>query len=314
MDALPRYIFIVGLPRTGSKLIVNVLSGIEAGEYRATPENFFLGRSFLPGVRRRLSRYGDLSVDSHLAQLVEDMFNGAFHGDFWDRLRDGRLDVEKEWVYQQLKASDRSDRAIYKVILHCHARGVENVIYGDKTGPHLYHVPTLLSWFPDAKIIHTFRDPRAILASEHKKRTEQWDRRADKAASDGKDMQATVVRWTRPLISLAVLFYITFAWLRAAHLHQQYKRRFPKNYTLSKFEDVVSAPDQSVQALCEFLGVPFSADMLNPPKVDSSFGRSKSSGFDVQTLARWQQTLQPWMQRWMSLWGQYYLKKFGYAK
>ncbi len=40
---------------------------------------------------------------------------------------------------------------------------------GEKTPTHYKYVPTLLEWYPEAKIIHTFRDPRAILVSQLKK-------------------------------------------------------------------------------------------------------------------------------------------------
>jgi hypothetical protein len=46
---------------------------------------------------------------------------------------------------------------------------VEDIILGKKTPTHYYYVSTLVEWFPEAKIIHTFRDQRAILVSTIKK-------------------------------------------------------------------------------------------------------------------------------------------------
>ena len=87
------YIFIVGLPRTGTKLMMNVLNGVEGHSAKITPENFFLGRAFLPGTRRKMRAFGDLSVDANVERFVAAMYNGRFHGDYWDRLRDGRIDI-----------------------------------------------------------------------------------------------------------------------------------------------------------------------------------------------------------------------------
>jgi hypothetical protein len=214
---------------------------------------------------------------------------------------------------QALLASDRSERAIYTILLQVHAATGDHVILGDKTGPHLYHVPTLLRWFPDAKVIHTFRDPRAILASEHKKRMTQIQRWLGNARRQQRYGRAAALWLAKPLVSLAIVLYITTAWLRAAHLHYRYKQRYPQNYHLSKFEDLVNAPMPNVQALCHFLGLTFQPTMLQPPSVDSSFERKSESGFDQDALTRWHSGLQPWMKRWLLVWAGRDLKKFGYA-
>ena len=186
-------------------------------------------------------------------------------------------------------------------------------LFGDKTGPHLYHVPTLLEWFPEAKVVHTFRDPRAILVSEHKKRLEQLQRRSGKSRQNGAWAKALLLRGIQPLVSLLIVLYITFAWLRAARLHYSYQKRYPHNYRVSKFEDLVSRPEESIQGICNFLDLEFDQAMLHPPKVDSSYERDTSNGFDMRTLSRWQQSIQPWMKVWLSFWGGRYLKKFDYV-
>lgn len=309
----PKHIFIVGLPRTGTKLMVNILQATPGHHSLLAPENFFLGRAFLPGAWQQMQRYGDLQVDANVYRLVDAMYSGVFYGEYWDRLQGGGWGASRTVMLQTLLAGDRSPQAIYTALLQAVAAGNDvgndQTILGDKTGPHLYHVPTLLRWFPEARIIHTFRDPRAILASEHKKRTAQWQRRRAKAHS----MRAFAMRLLQPLVSLLIVLYITTAWLRAARLHYRYKQRYPQNYYLAKFEDLVNQPVTQVSALCHFLGLPFDPAMLHPPTVDSSFERTDETGFDPAVLTRWQGALQPWMKGWLHLWAGRVLKKFGYA-
>ena len=123
---------------------------------------------------------------------------------------------------------------------------------------------------------------------------------------------ALAYRLVRPLASLLIVLYITSAWLRAAHLHYRYQRRYPHNYRLSRFEDLVGAPEATVQGLCRFLDLRFDAAMLNPPRVDSSFERKQETGFDPQTLDRWQSALRPWMKTWLRYSLGSYLRGLGY--
>lgn len=313
----PEYIFIVGLPRTGTKLMMNILENSRQKRCFIAPENFFLGRAFRAGVRQKMKKIGNLSVDANVYKLVEVMYSGKFYGAYWDGLANGSLGIDREMLQQRILNSDRSDKSIYSILLQIRADIVEdeitnNIIWGDKTGPHLYHVPTLLEWFPEAKIIHTFRDPRAVLASEHKKLHQKLQRQIGKSEKAGDKLKAVWLRLNGPFLSLTIVLYVTIAWLYAAKLHYKYKKLYPNNYYLSKFEDLVNEPIYNVKRLCEFLDLEFHPNMLNPPKIDSSYSREGGLGFDTQTLNRWQNYLKPWMKAWLLLWGRKYLREFGY--
>ncbi len=315
----PEYVFIVGLPRTGTKLMMNVLENCQQKRCYITLENFFLGRVLQPGVRQKMRKIGDMSLDKHVHQLVEAMYTRNFFGAYWDRLADGRLVIDKEAMLQRILDSDRSDKAIYSILLQIHTGLSENemtdgLILGDKSGPNLYRAPTLVEWFPEAKVVHTFRDPRAILASEHKKLLNKQDRDVEKLKATGKKNKAAFFKLTRPLLSLLVVLYITIAWLYAVRLHYKYKKRYPKNYYLSKFEDLVTEPEANVRKLCEFLEIEFHPTMLQPPKIDSSYSKKSGTGFDKQTLNRWKDYLKPWMSALLLLWGKKYLREFGYIR
>ena len=78
--------------------------------------------------------------------------------------------IDPASMLRRLLETDRSDAAIYQALLQGENEEAEGLILGDKSGPNLYHVPTLLEWYPEAKVIHTMRDPRAVMASELKRR------------------------------------------------------------------------------------------------------------------------------------------------
>jgi hypothetical protein len=305
----PRYVFIVGLPRTGTKLMQNILENAQDVKCSISPENFFWGRVIRPGARYKMRRIGDMSDDANVHKLVYNMYTGNFFGEYWRRLKDGSLGVDREVMLQMILDTDRSDKEIYAVLLQAHAEVTDNTILGDKSGPHLYRVPTLLDWFPDAKIIHTFRDPRAILASEHKRRYRFISNKFVR-----KRLTAFPFKLFDPFLSLMITLYITIAWSYAVKLSWKYKKSYPMNYYLSKFEDLVSEPEASIRQLCEFLDIEFHSEMLNPRKVGSSFGPRRGAGFDRQTLDRWKDHLKPWMNTWLLFWGKKSLREFGYIR
>jgi hypothetical protein len=296
------YIFIVGLPRTGTKLIMNVLAGSSRKIY-ISPETHFVGRLIRPGLRGNMRSIGDMAQDTNVRKLVDLLYSDQAQDTYWRLLRSGQLGVDRESLLCDLLNSDRSDRGIFEVLMHAPPQASESEILGEKSPAHLYHVPTLLEWFPAAKIIHTFRDPRAVLMSELQKRER---------------MRPTTLRARlgRPFLPLVTLLHMSGAWLYAVRLDARYKKRYPQNYYLSKFEDLVSNPEESVRRLCAFLDLEFRPEMLAPPKVDSSFknGQRADSGFDEQALDRWKGRIKPWMNAWFLFWGKRHLREFGYVR
>jgi len=296
----PRYIFIVGLPKTGTKLIQDILQNSSHVHCKISPETFFLGHFIGPGVRQQLKDFGDRANDANVRGIVDHMYSGQMSGTYWKQLHSGHLAVDRKTFLEEILNSGRSDKEIYETILRVHTGLTANTILGDKTPGHLYHVPTLLEWFPEAKIIHTFRDPRAILASEWRKRTKK------------EVANFYPVNPNNPLYTFMIVLHVTVTWLYAVRLHHKYKRRYPQNYYLSKFEDLVSEPAKYIGELCEFLNIEFDPQMLNPRHAGSSYARQSGTGFDKQTLTRWQNHLKPWMNRWLLLWSRKYLREFGY--
>lgn len=293
------YIFIVGLPRTGTKMIADILHNAQHVHCKISPENFYMGHLIRPGLRQELKKFGGLTDEARVGELVEAMFAGQFPGTYWQLLKSGHLGVDRAMLCREILNSDRSEKGVYEALMRVHPEVTEATILGDKNPGHLYHVPELLAWFPEAKIIHTFRDPRAILASEWKKRI----------SSTSTKFPGFLLR---PFNSLLIVLHVTITWLYAVKLHYQYQRLYPQNYYLSRFEDVVANPTKSIKELCKFLEIDFHPEMLNPRQFDSSYAQEGETGFDPGALTRWQSYLKPWMKLWLLLWSRKYLREFGY--
>lgn len=276
------YIFIVGMPRTGTKLMISILRNALSKKIKISPETHFVGSLLGLGVRGKIKKFGKLSEESNVRSVVDYMFSGQLKGTYWDHLKNGKLGIDREKIIDALLDSDRSDKAIFDIMMRIQSGVTNDTIIGEKTPGHLYHVPTLLDWFPNAKIIHTFRDPRAILTSE-------WLRRIKKRPAN------LTTKLTSPLYSFFIVVHVIITWKYAVRLHNKYKKRYPKNYFLSIFEELVREPEKQVRKLCQFLEVDFTKEMLTPNVFGSSYKVEREMGFDQETLTRWKQHLKPWM-------------------
>ena len=181
-----------------------------------------------------------------------------------------------------------------------HAQG--KPIRGEKTPAHIYFVPTLLAWFPNAKIIHTFRDPRAIYISSKTKADKKYRPR-----------YSALFRKLGVLFELYSSLQIILPWLQMIRLHHRYRKLYPNQYYLSRYEHLVCAPQDSLRDLCDFLEIDFTEPMLQQSVINSSYvPNSQIAGFDMSAIDRWREHLHPLINKWFLLWCRKRLVEFGY--
>lgn len=297
----PSHVFIVGLPRTGTTLTRNILNASDhaglGGESMFFGDTRRLGLVRREGYRHKFARVGDLRTDAGVERIVDWIYR-IEENNFWGNL--ARM-VERDEFTKRLLATDRTERGLFDLAL-CYYAG-EKPIRGEKTPAHVYAVPTLLEWFPNAKVIHTFRDPRAVYVSNKRK----YERRRLPWLS-------ALARKSRLLFELYSSLDIMLTWRRVLGLHQEYSQRYPGQYLMSRYEDLVLSPQGSIQRLCQFLDIPFQPSMLQQIVLNSSFVPNRDrSGFDTSAIDRWKQHLHPVVNRWFILWCRRRLVEFGYA-
>jgi hypothetical protein len=208
--------------------------------------------------------------------------------------------VDKEDFLQRILKTDRSDRALFSVMMRVFADHLGRPIMGEKTPAHLRYVSTLMEWFPNAKVIHMLRDPRGVFISDLRRR---------------KKLPVTFpfkqLNRHDTLLKLFIMLQTTAVWLEAVLRYHRYAKLYPDNYLLVKFEDLVTDPEKHIGRVCEFLEIEFQDKMLEQEVVSVGF-RWKETGFDGQAASRWQEHIDPWIDRWFSFWFRNYLKEFGY--
>ena len=299
-----RFVFIVGVSRSGTTLLRKTLT--RSDQIAISNENHFLGHLLArEGVRFKFRKFGDLRSDDNVRRLVAYLYDGGLQAS--SRLRGMSKHwhwivkmVDRDDLTQRLLHSNRSEADLFTVMMQVYADRKGKPIMGEKTPSHVRYVPTLFDWFPEGKVVHMLRDPRAIFVSELRRRRlepETWPYKQ--------------LRHVGPLFALYILLETTFAWLESVSLSAKYRQQYPDHYYPLKFEDLVRDPEGQLRRVCEFLGVEFQDKMLKQKVVSKGFSAGQM-GFDAEAADRWQAQIHPWANAWFAFWFQKQLKKLGF--
>ena len=280
---IDRPIFIVGPHRSGSTLWQNLIA-MSPGILRLTDARF-LSR---PGQRDFKffldTQARDLSADEDVDRLVEMCFARktipGLEGAFWrfegiEAADDPGLRKE---IARRIKGSDRTIGAIVRILLEEITRFSGYTRACVKFPVDVSHIPKLVEWFPNCKIVHITRDPRALAMSK----------RNDPAGTAIKVIEHPRLAW---FIRKAAVWFSIRQDRLTAKLHTQYQ--ILPNYKLFRYEDLLADPEATLKLLCGFIEVDFTERMLDPQKgrhehQPSSLTGKRRKAFDREAAVRWQ--------------------------
>jgi protein-tyrosine sulfotransferase len=162
----------------------------------------------------------------------------------------------------------------------------------EKTPANRNHVDVILSRFPDAKLLVTLRDPRAILATqialEKTRRTKRFS-----------------------------VYYVVAHWRVAAKLAKRIRdREIPGLFI--QYEELVSDPSMSMQTVCDYLEIRFDPEIvLKPTKVGqqwrgNSAAQTEFSQISAEPASRWRNELSEDEIGWVEMHCRDLMPEFGY--
>jgi hypothetical protein len=158
----------------------------------------------------------------------------------------------------------------YELLLRAYSQREGKPRFGDKSLEHVRHLDRLVALFPDARIVHLVRDPRAVVESMLRM---PWA---------PEDVLSTAAKWRANVWS-------------AAEFSDRDHRMLEVRY-----EDIVTHPQEELQRICSFIGEEFDEQMLRHHESPKSYIRNEPWKNSAATAVRgdmveqWRQRLLPW--------------------
>ena len=233
------------------------------------------------------TRAGDLSKDENVDRLVAAFFAKknppGLDSTFWrfeniDAINNPELATE---MARAIKQSDRTLGSIARILLEkiTEFSGYERTCV--KFPVDVKYTPELMEWFPDCRVVHITRDPRAMAMSK---------------TNDPSGTAKKVLAHPRlaGLIRKSAIWFVIAQYQSTSRLHVRF--RHLQNYQLFKYEDLLAEPEKVLRELCAFIGTEFTPDMLQPQKgrhehQPSSLTGKQQKAFDASAAIRWQSVI-----------------------
>ncbi|MFC4308906.1 sulfotransferase family protein [Steroidobacter flavus] len=214
-------LFIVGMPRSGTKLLRGLLSKHPRIRILAAETDF------LPFIAEWVERHGRPSTPEAFEQFSNAMtganyFNfrpaarGPFRWQDWRAACNGRFDVSglfEGFARYELEAERGS-----------------GTIWADKSPAYIRQIPLIMKHFPNGRILHIVRDVRDHCVSMRN----AW----------GKDIRRSAWRWGQDVL----------------HAHRQCVS-MPERCLEVRFEELLQDPDTQMRRICLFLDLNFFAGL-----------------------------------------------------
>lgn len=163
-------VFIVGMPRSGTKLFRSLLNNHSKLAFSPAESQI------LPYWYENWHKFGDLTDFANFEKFYNDAIKHSFFT--YMEKRESNIISAKEW-YQACKGGSVAE--VFEALIRLDTNCSQETIWGDKSPSYIKHIPLLRKIYPHAKIIHIVRDVRDYCLSINK----AW----------GKNMIRAAQRW-----------------------------------------------------------------------------------------------------------------------
>ncbi|MCO5232902.1 MAG: sulfotransferase [Chitinophagales bacterium] len=258
--------FIVGNSRSGTTMMLRILNN--------HPDVFVLNElHFFEQLWSSTDKDKILSQEE-AENLIAKLFYIQQEG-YTGEMDTNKHKSEAKTFVSNLSGTPLAPHLLYYEFMNLVTHREGKIISCEKTPQNVFYISEILDLFPQARIINMVRDPRAILLSQKRK----WLRRK---------MGASFIT-KKETIRLRINYHpytLSKLWNAAVFAAQKFDNH-PQVMTV-RFEDILDAPEQTMQNICQHLDIPFIKKMLDIPQASSSNeADSKESGIKKERAGNW---------------------------
>jgi omega-hydroxy-beta-dihydromenaquinone-9 sulfotransferase len=267
----PEMVFVTGASRSGTTMLARMLGAHSS--IKAFNELHYFGELWDPYDAKKQFSAPELSELA--AVLLARETSGLWGGQ--------PTDVERAWgrrLVRDLPDDRCTPHDLFGAVVQQIAADSSKKIACEQTPRNIFYARRLLELYPNARIVHIVRDPRAVLASQKNR----WRMRQLGAGHlPASEMLRNRVNY-HP-ITMGQL------WSKATEAASQLEGH--SRFMLVRFEDLASEPELNTRRICNFVGVPFEKDMLDVPRWGSSNVTHSNDikGVSNEVLNQWRGSL-----------------------
>jgi hypothetical protein len=245
-------VFIVGMPRSGTKLLRGLLNN------HSEISLLSIETEFLPFWANNWSSWG--GGDTAWSYDTFQKFYGIVTKlPYFLYKKKHKQCIAPDIWYQSCESFLVS--GVFEALARHDANAQEDMIWGDKSPGYIRHIPLIKQLFPDAKIIHIIRDVRDYCLSINK----AW----------GKNMLRAAQRWTDDVAKA-----------------RQDGMLLSQNYMELTYEALLEDPENILKRLCAFLDVLYDDNMLILQRPTENYGDAKDKTIIVSgNTGKWKHAL-----------------------
>ena len=256
-------IFVVGAPRTGTTLVKTILN--QHSQVHLFDEVHFFERVW--DDREHLGDLASPMSQTKAIQRVRDIVRNFGS----DKHVADTLTVEV--FRRRLMEEGRTYPNVLRILLQTGAEAQNAEFWGDSSPQDVLYLDTILSWYPDAKIVCLVRDPRGYLSS-----CKNYYRRQVGSYKEKANPFTQSLLWKSYMTAVV----------------EAEDRPYAPSVMRLYYEDLVTNPEAEVKRLAAHVGVDFESAMLDVGQTNTSFpGQQEGRGIFATSSDRWRQELSP---------------------
>jgi len=159
---LNKPIFIIGLHRTGSTFLKNILNN--SLEVAMATDEMDISNPWKRTFENQFKKLKTNSENQLPFRVIDLIYKKNIYGTFWFDYR--KLNIPPKIIYQKFCESNRTLQDLTSIMLEEYRELEQKKRVGVKYPLHFSRSYLLKDWFPDSKLIFLYRDARAICASK----------------------------------------------------------------------------------------------------------------------------------------------------